>query len=236
MDDLDGWARTLAATVSEGVRQPQRICELCVDVLDITGAGISIVTSAGNRGAVCSTDDTSACIEELQLTLGEGPCIDAVHSGTPVLIDDLGSSDDLAVERWPAFIKGADEAGVRAVFAFPIRIGAVSIGALDLYRDRPGELRTTDLSAALMAADAASMSLINLDAAEIDLVPAELETNSPFQRQVHQATGMIQVQLGVTTEEAFLALRARAFASSRPLADVASDVVARTVRFTPEDS
>src|SRR5688500_2644535 len=119
MDDLDAWARALAETLAEGPERPRRICELCVEMLDVSGAGISIVTGAGDRGAVCSTDDTAACIEELLLTLGEGPCIDAVHSGTLVLIDDVTAPNDLAVERWPAFMKGAKDAGVRAVFAFP---------------------------------------------------------------------------------------------------------------------
>lgn len=237
MDDLDGWARALAdALATGGAGQPRRICDLCVSTLDVTGAGISMVTTAGNRAAVCATDTTAECIEELQLILGEGPCIDSVHSGMPVLVDDLTQPDGLSVERWPAFMAGAAEAGVKAVFAFPLRIGALSVGAMDLYRDSPGELGTADLSAALMAADAAALAVLTLDTAGLDHAVDGFDTNSAFQRHVHQATGMVQVQLGVRTDEAFLALRARAFATSRSLTDLSADVVARRVRFSREDT
>lgn len=237
MDDLDGWARALAAVAADAVAdQPRRICDLCVSELDVTGAGISMVTTAGNRAAVCATDGTAERIEQLQLMLGEGPCVDSVHSGAPVLVDDLSAPDGLSVERWPAFMKGAGEEGVKAVFAFPLRIGALNVGAMDLYRDTSGELTTTDFSAALMAADVAALSLLTLDTARFDLAVDDFDAHSAFQRQVHQATGMVQVQLAVTIDEAFLALRARAFATNRSLTDLSADVVARKVRFSAEDT
>jgi hypothetical protein len=204
-------------------------------MLGVTGGGISMVTTAGNRGVVCATDDISAQIEDLQFTLGEGPCIDAVHAGAPVLIADLNEPGDLRVERWPAFMEGAATAGVRAVFAFPLRIGAIDVGALDLYRDQPGELAADELPAALMAADAAAVALLHLDTARDNVFADDLDARSTYQLQVHQATGMVQVQLGITTEDAFLMLRARAFAAGRPLVDVATDVVARRLRFSTED-
>ena len=234
MDDLTSWATLLAGAAAERDGQPERICALCVAELDISGAGISIMTSTGSRGVICSTDDVSAQIEDLQITLGEGPCIDSVHSGAPVLIPDLSEPDDLAVERWPEFMRGAALAGVCAVFAFPLRIGVMTVGAMDLYRDRPGDLGLGQLSAALMAADAAALAVLSLHTALVD--DAGLHAaGSSLQVQVHQATGMVQVQLSVSTEEAFLALRARSFATGQSLAELASDVVERRVRFSTED-
>jgi len=194
-----------------------------------------MVTKAGNRGVVCATDDTAAQIEDLQFTLGEGPCVDAVATGSPLLIADLAEPGDLVVERWPAFMRGATTAGVRAVFAFPLRIGAINVGALDLYRDTPGELTREQLPAALMAADAAAVALLHLSTARDDTFADDYDARSTYQLQVHQATGMVQVQLGISTEEAFLMLRARAFASDRSLNDVATDVVERRLRFSQED-
>src|SRR3954447_24932663 len=138
MSGLHGWVDLLNAAADEQAAQPERICELCVQVLGISGAGIAMVTEQGHRGVVHATDDVAALIEELQLTLGEGPCIDAVEGGGPVLVPDLTGSPDLAVERWPGFLTEAANAGVQAVFAFPLRIGAISVGALDLYRTSPG--------------------------------------------------------------------------------------------------
>src|SRR5664280_3659601 len=138
--DPDRWTRLSAAAAGERGAQPRRICQLCVQTLGVTGAGICLVTDTGNRGVVCASDDVSGQIEDLQFTLGEGPCIEAVRTGAPVLVADLDEPPDIVVERWPTFLEGAGAAGVRAVFAFPLRIGAITLGALDLYRDRPGDL------------------------------------------------------------------------------------------------
>ena len=203
-------------------------------MLSISGAGISMVTKTGNRGVVCATDDVSARIEDLQFTLGEGPCVDAAQFGAPVMVPDLRTPDDIVVDRWPAFLEGAGAAGVRAVFAFPLRIGAINVGVLDAYRSVPGPLRDGQLRAALLAADAAALALLDIDPTG-DLFSDNADARSTYQLQVHQATGIVQVQLEIPTEEAFLMLRARAFALGRPLVDVATDVVARRLRFSVED-
>ena len=194
-----------------------------------------MVTAAGNRGVVCATDEVSARIEDLQFTLGEGACVDAVQAGAPVLVGDLDEPGDIAVERWPAFMEGASQAGVRAVFAFPLRIGAITVGVLDLYRDRAGDLTTGQLAAALMAADAAALGLLYLGSGGHGAFSDEVGGRAAYQMQVHQATGMVKIQLGVTIEEAFLSLRAHAFAAGRPVAEVARDVVERRLRFSTED-
>lgn len=234
-DERERWARLLAASGPERAAQPLRICQLCVDTLAVTGAGIAMVTAAGHRGVVCATDDVSATIEDLQLTLGEGPCVDAAATGSPVLLSDLARSPDVAVERWPAFMEGAATAGVEAVFAFPLRVGAISVGVLDLYRDQPGELSTEELAGALVAADAAALALLHLDVDAADAFADDHDSRASYQLQVHQATGMVTAQTGVTVDQAFLMLRARAFADGRPLAELATDVVARRVRFDTED-
>jgi hypothetical protein len=212
-----------------------RICELCVHTLAVTGAGIAMVTAAGHRGVVCATDGVSSMIEDLQLTLGEGPCVDAAAGGTPVLVPDLADASDVATERWPTFMESAASAGVKAVFAFPLRVGAISVGVIDLYRDTPGDLGAAELPAALMAADAAALALLYLDVDGEDAFGDDVAARSSYQMQVHQATGMVMAQVGVTIDQAFLLLRARAFADGRPLAELATDVVARRVRFSVED-
>ncbi len=195
-----------------------------------------MVTSSGNHGCVCATDDVSAKIEDLQLTLGEGPCVDSVSGGGPVLIPDLAALGDFSIERWPAFMEGARAVGVRAVFAFPLRIGAINIGAMDLYRDQPGELDEDELPAALLAADAAADALLHLDIPRDRAGGGRPDYGSAYHPEVHQATGMVQVQLGVPTNEAFVLLRGRAFGSGRSLVEIANDVVNRRLRFSTEDS
>jgi ANTAR domain-containing protein/GAF domain-containing protein len=232
--DAKNWRALLAAT-TEATSQPARICELCADQLDISGAGLSMITPVGARGIVCATDEVSALLEDLQFTLGEGPCFDAARWGSPILIADLEQPEDLAIGRWPTFVDGALSAGVRALFVFPLRVGAISVGALDLYRNRVGDLTRADYPAALMAAEAAAHALLRLEVGQAAIFSDNPDTKVGYQFQIHQATGMVQVQLGVTTEEALVRLRARAFALGRPLVDVATDVVERRLRFTAED-
>ncbi|HEY0868764.1 MAG TPA: GAF and ANTAR domain-containing protein [Acidothermaceae bacterium] len=234
MTDWDEWRALLGATAGSRA-QPEQICHLCTQRLGISGAGLSMVTPTGARGIVCSTDEVSARIEDLQFTLGEGPCFDAARSGSPILISDLDETDDLAIERWPTFLAGAIAAGARALFVFPLRVGAISVGALDLYRDRVGDLTADELPAALMAAAAAAIALLRFEVGRAAIFSDNPDAMVGYQFQVHQATGMIQVQLGVSTDEALVRLRARAFALGRPLVAVATDVVERTIRFTAED-
>src|SRR6266446_2636295 len=99
----------LAEGPMEGAERSKHICQLCAQLLGVSGAGISMVTATGNRGVICATDEVSARIEDLQFTLGEGVCVEAVTAGVPVMVSDL---DDLAVERWPAFMEGVAAARV----------------------------------------------------------------------------------------------------------------------------
>jgi hypothetical protein len=225
----------LAEGPAVGAERSKHIGQLCAQLLGVTGAGISMVTATGNRGVVCATDEVSARIEDLQFTLGEGACVEAVQGGVPVMVNDLHEPGNVAVERWPAFMEGAASAGVRAVFALPLRIGVISVGALDLYRDRPGKLTTGQLSAALTAANAAAVALLQLTTGYAHSFADDTDGRSAYQMQVHQASGMVKIQAGVTIDEAFLMLRAHAFAAGRSVADVAIDVVERRLRLPAED-
>src|SRR4029453_11947620 len=113
---------------------------VCVDAagtLDACGVGVSVMTAGGVHGMAAASDPDTARIEELQFTFGEGPCIDAFTASRPVLMSDL---DGAASARWPMYTPAVTGAGVRAVFAFPLQIGAARLGVLDVFRNRPGPL------------------------------------------------------------------------------------------------
>ncbi len=107
------------------------ICEACSELLPVSGAAISIIDERQIRGTVCASDSVMTAIEELQFSTGVGPCVDTFIDGRPVLVPDLAQ---VVNTRWPAFSIDAVQAGVRAIFAFPLQIGAIRLGALDLYR------------------------------------------------------------------------------------------------------
>lgn len=209
------------------------ICRLAVQALEVTGAGISVMTAAGHRGSVCATDAVASLIEDMQFSLGDGPCVDAFHHG-PVLISDLDDARHNAFGRWPQFTREAAGAGARALFAFPLEIGAIRVGAFDLYRSSPGGLTDAQVGVALTFADAAAGALLDgWFGSEDGPEPAELR-GLMFHAQVHQATGMLSVQLDIGLEDAFVRLRAYAFAAERPVQEVALDVVAGRLRFDNE--
>src|SRR5205807_9657787 len=123
-------------------------------------------------------------------------------------------------------------AGVRAMFGFPLRVGAVRLGALNLYSDRAGSLPDDRYADALVAADVAAHTIIGLQAgAAAGRMAAELETGADFRYVVHQASGMVAAQLDVSVALALIRLRAYSFGNGLSLAEVAGDVVARRLRF-----
>lgn len=207
----------------------ERLCEVCADITGVTGAGIMLMAGDVARGSMCSTDTASALMEQLQYDLGEGPCVDAYHQDRPVFEPDLANPE---TPRWLAFAGPVLDAGVRAVFGFPLQVGAARLGALNLYNKQHGDLSDDQYTDALVMADVAAQAVLLLQAhAPPGTVAAELESNANFQYVVHQASGMVAAQLEVSVGQALIRLRAHAFGNDRSLTDVARDVVDRRLRF-----
>ena len=221
--------RILAQLSAAGRSGTHRLCEVATSVTAMSGAGIMLLAGDLPQGSLCATGKASAQIEDLQYTLGEGPGVDAHTLGRAVLEPDLASPDR---PRWPAFVPAAVRAGARGVFGFPVRIGAARLGALNLYRDQPGPLSVDQHADALVMADVAARAVLALQAdAPAGSIAAELESEANFQFVVHQASGMVSVQLGVGLAEALVRLRSFAFRSDRLVGDVARDVVALEAAF-----
>jgi hypothetical protein len=199
--------------------------------LGVDGASVTASTDLIAREPLFASDRLSARLEELQFTTGEGPGAEDFRLGTPVLIPDLAD----AAARWPGFVSAAVAAGAGAMFALPLQAGAIRVGVLTLYRAKPGALAPGALADGLVLAGIA-LQLILDGAAGIRSPPeyGPLADLSDSRAEVYQATGMISVQLGVSLEDAFVRLRAHAFAGGRGLADVADDVVTRVLRFSPD--
>jgi hypothetical protein len=221
----------ILSRLAAGEAGTERLCEVCAEVTAMSGAGIMLMSGDVPHGSVCTTDKVSAVIEELQYALGEGPCVDAHRQGRPVFEPDLAHP---AAPRWLAFAGPAVEAGAHAVFGFPLRVGAVRLGALNLYSDRVGPLNDEQHADALVMAEVAAQAVLVLQAgAPPGTVAAELEAGADFHYVVHQAAGMVAAQLNVSVGHALVRLRAYAFANDCRLAQVADEVVARTLRFDP---
>jgi hypothetical protein len=228
-------AEILSAVLNEsqgGMAMPASLVDMCARALPVSGVGLALMTDDGPAGTVAATDSSALELEELQFSLGEGPCVDASVSGRPVLQPDLGRT---ARQRWPVFAAGAEDAGLAAVFAFPLRVGGIRVGVLDLYRTTAGVLSDDELADALCFADAATALLLHLQAQDAGVgLPLDSLTVLDDRAEVHQATGVVSVQAVVGLQDALLLLRARAYADQRPIGKLAHDVLIGVVDFSDD--
>ncbi len=213
------------------------VCAAAVEVLPVSGAWVMTQSAAAGH-LMCVTDEVSEQLAELQITLGEGPCLDVLAFGSPVLVADLDHAH--ATHRWPGFTPQARQASAAAIFALPLQIGAIRAGSLGLYRDKPGALGTAQLGDALILADAATVVLLESQHADGKATAAgggpggQPPDLARHRAEIDQATGMVSAQLGVPIAEAFVRLRAYAYAQERRLSEVAGDIVARRLRLSPD--
>ena len=218
-----------AAVAGSGLEAAERLCRACVDVLTVDGASLSLMHNGTLHGTVGASGDLSRRLDELQFTLGEGPCYDSVRSSGPVMAADL---QDPAEQRWPAFAAAVVESGVRAVFALPVSAAAAPIGVLDLFRAEPGLLSQQDLFGGLLAAKLAAQPLLELLADDPggdrgSDAAAGSEMAALERVEIYQAVGMLMGQLDCDPTEALVRLRAHAFAVGMTASEVAWLIVDR---------
>ncbi len=204
------------------------LCLRFVEQLPVTGASISVVGGHGQL-TIGASDHVAARVEELQFALGEGPHFDALSSGKPVLVPELSAAQ---MSRWPVLSPSFAQLGVGALFAFPLTIGAATVGVVDMYRSLPGDLGADSMSTVFALASRTAGPALRLAAQSANVEKPDAERMAPdIRREVHQATGIVLVQLGSSATEAFSRLQAHAFSSGKTLEYVAHEVVARRVDF-----
>ncbi|WP_433784692.1 GAF domain-containing protein [Actinomycetospora sp. CA-101289] len=241
MPDLSGLrdAVALALRGPDPVEAMRIVCRSTAEALLVDGVAISTMSGTRHRETLCASDDTAAELEELQYSLGEGPCFEAFDLGVPVLLPDL---DATASSRWPIYASRAVEhSHARAVFVFPLRFGSLRIGTLSTYRTTPVPLEPEALAAGAELAQTAALVLLSLQdpagtAAQVqrEASAGHLGVRVARHDKVHMAAGMLAEQLDLNPDDAFDRLRGHAFVESRLLVDVASDVLARRLRFDQE--
>jgi len=214
----------LAANGDDGSSAVAEICALAVAELAVSGVWVTLISHAGTPATqqrlVRATDATATRLEELQFTVGEGPGLEAVISGTAILAPDL----IVTASRWPAFTSGAQSAGAAAVFAFPLSLGAIRLGSLDCYRTTAGPLTPRQIAAALVLAEMTFEAVLSETAGHAH---NDLGWITDIHAEVHQASGIVKYDLGITMEAALLRIRGYAYANDMPIAVVAQRIVDR---------
>jgi hypothetical protein len=208
----------------------EAICETCVTVLPVDGAGVMLMAERTHQGTLYATDDRIQQLEELQNSAAEGPCIDSYNFGRPVLEPDLAATGRAT---WPLLSAAALKVGIQALFSFPLQLDDTSVGALDLYRQSPGALDPGQVADGRLLAAMATREVLALQALAVPgSLPDQIADLSGDRIIVEQATGMVAAQTRQGIIEAAGILRRVAAEQGRAVADVARDVVARTLRLS----
>lgn len=208
------------------------VCLTAVAAMGVDGAGISLFFGE-HRGPVCTHGGLASLGEDLQLSLGEGPCVDAFEASELIEVMDLASHEGT---RWPIFCEQIADAGAGSLASFPLRIGGARFGAMTLYRSAHGALSTDQVADGYVIAQLTAHLLV-AEQARIggDLVISDIETGFAHMAPIHQATGMIMAQISVGAEDALARLRGAAYAAQRSALDMATDIVAGEVVLPRDD-
>jgi hypothetical protein len=206
------------------------LCDTAISAAGVSSCGVTMTTRGGQSVTAYASDEEAHAVENLQHTLGEGPGVAASESGAAVLVPDLQDRHDRNFDRWPVFAKESRSTGIRAAFAFPLLLGTASIGALSLYRREAGTLTSQGVSQGWVTAEAVALSLTD----PVEPTAGANEVSDPM--RVHQAAGMVVVQLDLPIDQALLRMRATAFAEGRTVDELAESIVDRRRRLSKEET
>jgi GAF domain-containing protein len=196
--------------------------ERCVELLDAHDAGIILIGESGKLEVVACTSQTSHLVELMELGVGEGPCVEAYSQRKVVSVDDVSE----AAQRWPRFAAAAHELGYESAHAVPLHLREHSLGSLNLFREKPGELNRADAEVVRAMADVATIGIL-----QERFIRESNATNDQLQRAltsrviIEQAKGIIAEKHDVDMDEAFRRIRAEARNSGTRLAEVATRIV-----------
>jgi len=213
------------AAAGEGIADAlDRLCRCAAEELGLAGAAVTLVPTAGAHAVSAASNPATRQHEDEQFGVGEGPTQDVFSSHRPVLVFDL---ERTGAGRWPGYAPAASAAGVRAIFALPLQVGAVTFGVLTLYGPDPRSFDRREMRTALMFAELATELLMDNSQAEpaIGLDP-DHHAAMAIHGHIYQAQGMTMVDLGVPLPEALARMRAHAYATDQDLADLATDIIA----------
>jgi hypothetical protein len=225
---MDDAFATAMAVLERAGAAPERYSAPFLTVFPVDGASVSTLGDVLGTEIVSTTGPEARRLDELQFDLGEGPCWDAVRLGEPITEANLA---DGGRRRWPAFAAAAaQKVPAASIFAFPVAVGSLRFGAVDLYAKSRLTLSPRQTRQASAMAGVIGRHLLR-DAVDRGNDADSTETSPSSRRVVHQATGMVLAQLEITAEEALLVIQGHAFAVGEPVTAIASEILERRLRF-----
>jgi GAF domain-containing protein len=198
------------------------LCGRCVDLLDISAAGVALVDTDGALQVVAGSSEQALRLSQFHIET-DGACLDAFRAGHPVFHHDENGS-------WPRFGRDANTTPVQCVHVFPMRARARTVGTLNLFRTRPRAMWDTDVTVAQTLADAAAIAVLNDRAiSALHQLTIQLQGALTSRIVIEQAKGTIAEHAGVSMDEAYERLHSYARSHQKKLSTVAEAIVAHTL-------
>ncbi|MBP0460007.1 GAF and ANTAR domain-containing protein [Streptomyces montanisoli] len=217
--------------------QPGALTDGCAAVLGVDHLVLSLALDGQADGQATeqlwSSGEVGTSFEDLQFTLGEGPGHDVLRTGRMVLEQDVA---EVAADRWPALLPAMAHLPIKAVFCLPLVMGGITLGFLTAVRSTSGAMNGQEMDDVIALVGALTLQFLAADDAQVDSWVGEPMDGGLHREVVHQATGMLSVQLSVSLSRALLRLRAYTYSHDRSIIDVAQDIVSRRLRLDEGDS
>jgi transcriptional regulator with GAF, ATPase, and Fis domain len=193
----------------------------CVQLLDVDAAGIMLADGRGQLHATAASSENARLLELFELQADAGPCLDAFHTGSQVVNADLEANH----RRWPRFAEAAQATGYASAHALPLRLRSTVIGALNLFRARPGALSDADVRTGQALADVATIGILaQRSARQAELLTTQLQQALDNRVTIEQAKGVLAERRQITVDAAFALLRAYARNHNLHLSELARQV------------
>ena len=216
--------QTLLVSLEEMRQFLQELTELAAHLLQPPVSVGVTVEYDGHPLTVSSSDAWARRLDETQYAVHDGPCLEAMRSGTAVHVADVSQES-----RWPAYATQAVDEGLHSSLSLPLIVGGRSVGAVNFYSNDPsqtfaGEVRTR---ADLFAAQASGALLLAVRQLQQTQTTSQLETALSSRSVIDQAIGILMAQQNCSPQAGFDLLRRHSQNNNRPLREIAADLVGR---------
>jgi GAF domain-containing protein len=180
-------------------------------------AGVTVTRNAKDIDTPAATHKWPILLDEIQQRHREGPCLTAAWDEKTIHVADLEAD-----ERFPMYRRDAlAQTPIRSIMAFQLFIAGETMGALNIYAEKPHAFGPQTKEIGLIFA---AHSSVAWNAARRD---EQFKRALASRDVIGQAKGMIRERYGVDAVQAFAVLRRLSQDSNVPLIQIATELVAK---------
>jgi len=203
-----------------------RVAQFAVSAIPgADGAGLTLI-EANRSDTIVATADFVRQVDDIQYSMGEGPCISAALESRTFTSTSLGGEP-----RWPRFGPRVARLGVHSVLSLPLLTPDGVFGAMNVYAHAKGAFDERSVSIGELFSVPAAIAVQNAQVlAQAKRLATNLQVALTSRAVIDQAMGIVMSRTGCTSGEAFERLKARSQAEHIKVSAVAQSVVDAAVR------